>query len=76
VSDRQTSIAPRDRNVRVGGCAAWGRKTRAEMIAEYRRYYRSQAIEAQSALALTDEDLIVETYLGPYAQRNREEVTT
>ena len=75
MSDRQTSIRPRDRSIRVGGYVAWGRKTRAEMLAEYRRYYRVLAIKAQTALALSDDELIVETYLGPYAQRRREEVT-
>ncbi len=79
MSERMTSIRPKGR-VTVGrgavsGTAAYGRHSRAEMIADYRAYYRWQADEAAAALAVVDDDLIVETYTGFYARRNVEEVT-
>ncbi len=45
------------------------------MITEFRAYYQRQRDEAERALALPDEALIVETYLGPWAMRNREAVS-
>lgn len=71
MSERMTSChAPG-----VGGIADSGRRTRAEMITEFRAYYQRQRDEAERALALPDEALIVETYLGPWAMRNREAVS-
>jgi len=56
------------------GLMDYGRKTRAEMVAAYRRYYEHQRAEAERALAVADDDLIVTTFLGPYAMKNREVV--
>lgn len=53
----------------------YGRKTRAEMVAQYRAYYEHQKTDAMEALAAADEDIVVETFLGPWAMRNREVVT-
>lgn len=52
-----------------------GRKTRAESIANYRRHFEKQLAQAQTALAVPDEDLVVTTYLGSYAHRNPKVVT-
>lgn len=71
MSERMTSVRRRGQG---GGIAESGRRTRAEMVERYRAYYAQQLAEARDALAATDEDLIVETYLGPWAMRNREEV--
>jgi len=72
MSDRMTGVRMPGNNLR--GFAMYGRKTRAEAIAEYRAHYRRQLQEAEQALSAPDSLLVVETYLGPYAQRNREEV--
>lgn len=72
MSERMTAChAP---GIKGAGIADWGRKTHAEMVAMYRAYYRHQRAEAEAALAVPDSELVVETYLGPYAQRNREPV--
>lgn len=71
MSDRQTAI----RGTGVDTIVAWGRKSRPEMIEQFRRHYRHQLDQAQRALALADEELLVETYLGPYARRNSQVVT-
>lgn len=71
MSERLTSVSAPG----VGGIADCGRKTRAEMIEQFRRYYECQLAEAERALAMPDADLVVETYLGPWAMRNREVVT-
>jgi len=81
LSQRETSVAPRPDYRRdesghlIPGLAASGRQTRAEMIERYRRHYQRQLEEAQAALALTDEQLIVKTYIGPWARKNEQEVT-
>ena len=75
MSDRITSIRPRTRIEGVGGFASHGRETRASMITQYRRHYQRQLEQAQAALALTDDELIVTTYLGVWARRNEKEVT-
>lgn len=72
MSERMTSVHAPGNN---SAYASWGRLTRAEAISEWRRYYEGLRDEAAKALATPDEDLIVETYLGPYAMKNREEVT-
>lgn len=45
------------------------------MIDRFRRHYKRSLAEAEAALALTDDELAVRTYLGLYAMRNIEEVT-
>jgi hypothetical protein len=70
-----TSVGPRERTPGVEGFASYGRETRADMIAKYRRYYGRQKEAAEKALALTDEELIVDTYVGVWAQNGRREVT-
>ena len=79
MSDRITRI--RTRNPigpaphRVAAISDYGRKTRAEMINIYRAHYQRQIERAQAALTIPDDELIVETYLGPWAMKNKEEVT-
>ena len=70
MSDRMTSASAPG----VAPVADYGRKTRAEMIEAYRTYYRHVKQEAERALAVHDEQIIVETYLGPQARKNREVV--
>lgn len=76
MSERYTSIEPRERsNTPVGiGLNGYGRKTRAEMIEAYRRYYQAQFETAQAALKLEDDELIVETFTGLWSQRGKTEV--
>lgn len=57
------------------GVCSYGRKSRAEMIADFRAHYERQRDEAVKALATPDDDLVVTTYLGVWAQRNREVVS-
>ena len=81
MSNRETSIGPRPKGHRtvsgavIPGISVYGLKTRAEMIEIFRRRYLQQLEEAQAALALTDEDLIVKTYVGPWARKGEREVT-
>jgi hypothetical protein len=80
MSTRETSISPKPGHRTEGGqvipgIAEHGRKTRAEMIELFRRRYRQQLEEAQAALALTDDDLIVRTYVGAWARKNEQVVT-
>jgi hypothetical protein len=70
VSDRLTSATAPG----IAGVADYGRKSRAEMVSQFKRYYRQQLREAEQALAIADEDIVVETFLGPYAMKNREVV--
>lgn len=71
MSERFTSAsAPR-----IGGIAEYGRKSKPEMVTAFRRYYAQQADEARRALALTDDEIVVETYIGSYVQRNKEVVS-
>ena len=49
---------------RRAGLRLHGRVDRAEAIAEFRGYYEHQLAEAQKALAVADEDLVVVTYRG------------
>jgi hypothetical protein len=44
------------------------------MIEQFRRHYRAQMAKAEYALSLTDDELIVETYVGPWAMKNKREV--
>lgn len=80
MSDRVTSIRPRDREVDPGNLkgmsiAAWGRVSRAEMLQRFRDYHFRQIAHSYEALALNDDELIVETYLGSIVKRNPQEVT-
>lgn len=85
MSERVTSVGPRDvgdspsseRRKRVFGIriADHGRRSRSEMIERFRSYFEYQRQQAEFALSLADEELIVETYLGSWAMRNCEEVT-
>lgn len=77
MSDRMTSCTPRDKSIRppISGVADHGRQGRAKMIAFFRSYYEHQKAEADAALALTDDELIVETYVGSIVRRGATEVT-
>ena len=75
MSDRMTSVHPRTRVPGISGIAHYGRETRADMLVAYRKHYQRQLEQAEAALALTDEELIVTTYVGVWAQRNEKEVT-
>ena len=81
MSDRLTDVGPRqgvlgpDGKQLRAGIADYGRRTRAEMIEQYRRHYQRKLDDAQAALAVPDEDLEVVTYLGLYARRKLEVVT-
>ena len=50
----------------------YGRRTRVEMLRQFRDHYADQLAEAQEALSLKDEDIETETYLGSVVMRNRE----
>lgn len=65
----------RPTRTRVSGIETYGRVTRDEMIQRFREHYDRQLRQAREALALTDDELIVTTYLGSYAQRGKTEVT-
>ena len=54
------------------GLVEWGRKTVPDMIAIYRALAKRQKEKAEAILAAADSDFYVDTYLGPYAMRNRE----
>lgn len=56
----------------VAGIAVYGRQTREHMIAEFRQQYAHQLAEATAALTLPDDAIVVETYTGVHAMRNRE----
>jgi hypothetical protein len=69
-SERMTSIS-------LPGCvgsglADWGRKTPAEMIAQYRAYARHLREHADAVLAAPDDAFRVETYVGEYKRHRRE----
>lgn len=57
-----------------GGYQEYGRQTREHMIARYRRNAQIAKEEAERILAASDDEFVVETYLGPFAQRQREEI--
>jgi hypothetical protein len=81
MSERQTSIGPRPQGHRtasgnvIPGISVYGRETRPAMIERFRRHYQRQLEEAQAALALTDDQLIVKTYVGSWARKGEKEVT-
>ena len=70
MSDRLTSAtAPNG-----AGLQSHGRKTREEMIAEFRSYYEHQLKQAQVALSFPDSEIVVHTFLGAWAERKKEVV--
>lgn len=71
MADRYTSCTAPG----VTGFAVQGRATHAEAVAAYRQHYEHQLAEAQRALAIPDDELVVETFLGLYAMRNRQSIT-
>jgi len=73
MSDRITQIEAVGHPNRHG-LQEWGAQTRQEMIDKYRAHYQRELEMAQAALAVPDEDLVVETFLGPYAMKNRKVV--
>lgn len=56
------------------GFASRGRLTRAEAIQAFREHFEHVRADADAALAVPDEDLVVETYLGLHTRRRREDV--
>lgn len=81
MADRITNVGPRKGHGRtaeneiIGTLGTHGRESRPEMIRRFREHYTKQLSIAQAALALTDDQLIVETYTGVWAQNGRKEVT-
>lgn len=76
MSERMTGIslpAVRDSGM-LHGWQDYGRKTRAEMIAQYREIAERARDAVEKILAADDADFVVETYLGPIATRKREPV--
>lgn len=71
MTDRHTSIVAPDGDFAI---ADWGRKTRAEMVAQIRRHAQTMMADAQKILDTKDEDFIVETYLGMHVRRKIESV--
>jgi predicted CopG family antitoxin len=74
-----TSVGPRnvpDKYKGAGiGLASYGRKSRPDMIKKLREHAQRNLEIAQYTLSLTDEEIIVETYTGVWAQNNVKEVT-
>lgn len=71
MADRMTSIhLPGLR--RGAGLADWGRKTPAEMTAQYRKNAQLHLDEAKAVLEAADADFHVETYVGVLVRRDRE----
>ena len=77
MSERMTSVRlrnPKNHGVFGGGVSDYGRRGRAEMIAQLRSYAEAEKRVVDEILAAADEDFIVETYLGVIVQRDRTEV--
>jgi hypothetical protein len=70
MSDRMTEISSPGNQ----GIGEWGSVSREDMIRRYRAYYEHVLKDAQEALSYADEDLVVETFLGPHARKNLEVV--
>lgn len=71
--DRMTSVRLRSPEWN-NGWAEWGRKTRQEMIAIYRKRAERDLANAQAILDADDADFLVQTYLGHNVQHKLEEV--
>jgi hypothetical protein len=56
------------------GWSEWGDHAPAEMIHKIRRNAEIAKEEADRILAAADEDFVVETYYGPFAQKNRKRI--
>ena len=54
----------------TGGYCDWGRKTRDEMIATYRRIAERQKAEAEVILSAADDDFVVYQHRGFYRERD------
>lgn len=54
------------------GISDWGRRTPSEMIELARACGKHLREQADAIANAADADFLVETYLGPIAQRNRE----
>ena len=52
------------------GFMDWGYKSRAEMIATYRKIAERQKAEAELVIAAADDDFIVEQGYGMHVRRN------
>ena len=52
------------------GFMDWGYKSRAEMIAAYRKIAERQKVEAELVIAAADGDFIVEQGYGMHRRRN------
>jgi hypothetical protein len=53
------------------GIADWGKKTVPEMIAMLRKYAEHEKGVAEAILAASDEQFLVETYIGVHVMRNK-----
>jgi hypothetical protein len=76
MSDRMTSARVADAPFGTLAIGEWGRRTRPEMIAKLRESAQRQKESAERVLSATDEEIIVETYLGPHSQRNLQVVSS
>lgn len=75
MSERLTAANPINPTASGQGYMVHGRATRPEMLKLFREHYQRQLDEATEMLALTDEQLIVTTYRGVWAQDGKREVT-
>lgn len=60
-------------SIRIGdqaGRSDWGRKSRKEMIEEYRRIARRDKQKAEEILAASDDEFIVEQHRGLMIRHN------
>lgn len=73
MAERMTTIRVRDD--RMHSWSEYGRKTRAEMIAEYRRIAQRDLEQAQKVLSTPDDGFEVHTHTGVIVRHNIEEVT-
>lgn len=57
-----------------GGIADWGIKTPSDMIAMLRSHASEQKRIAEEILSASDGDFRIQTYKGPYVQRDRKTI--
>jgi hypothetical protein len=69
MSERMTSIVLPGRF--GSGCAEWGHKSVAEMVAIIRDRAELMKRDAEAILKANDSDFFVETYRGIYVKRDR-----
>lgn len=72
MSEKMTAVRRSDRT--GFKWSDWGEVPPEELIAAARRQAEYQRRQAELFLAATDDELIVETFIGPIAQRNRRQV--